>query len=1535
MQTSLFRLHPLTRAALCAALSLSAIQPVLGLQNIYSTGDSADWASQIHEVTVNGDTINIGEASAWDKGVFHIGTKDTQSVSIEKLGLSNSLADITGLAISISQITGSWGSSLDARAGSSMTLGSSAASSGQQLIAGGSGSSITLTSGGMIDSALRFAAQYGDADKIARLTLRAENDIVQNLGEQADRFGFSTVSNSVLEVVSDKGSIVSNRGVKADNNSSIWLSARNGDIVLSNGGIEIADDNTSSHSSISVNARSLDLEKGAVKVSGSTNYDWNHPSLSKETSFTFTGGSFLAQSLSTIGGTVNIEAGESVSLTQSENGKALYVQDSNLTLGKDTSTVRIDGGVFVHGSAPITSTAEIKGSSIDIGSSAGLKDLAVRVQGPGSTLKIGGKDSTVNIAARVSVDSAELTIDGSVITSEHGSSGGYNQPEALRVLQGGHAIVGHDTTEKVELTGQLLTSDGKSALEVNGLNITVHKASLENAYSGATLVTTGTDTMRLGNLPSETETLSLKLEGVTTSYGGSIALYGDQITVDGGTDRTMGSYSRLSLYAPAGKITAGDSRTSSVMLNGSIVGSAGTVDVYGESIHVLAGKKNETALMAGGGNKPFGGDITIGTAEDTRLIQIEGKIVSASRPVTLHSGGSLSISADTDYAIESLSRAAYIGTDETGSVAIDQAVIARGAVLDIRGRNISLSTEKQRWAAHAGGAAVSLGSDATESLKVTGGLLADGSTLTALGRAIHIQAAAGETAGQTNGSTLTIGDEKTQSAVVSGSLQTYGGYLQVQGSTLKLNENGADQALLARGGAIDAGTDGVGGGLSIVGNVLALGAPIHLGSVQRDITSVSGELEAKGGAISMQGRHIALSDHGEANAAHSNGSIIDIGTEGSDQIAAEGTVLAEKGDIRIGSEQTASTSLMGQAHALGSDITITAASVFLTGSGEEPAGLAENGSTLSLGGKRAGLVSISGTAAARKEGIVEIGGESSGAHVSGSLEAESGGVIRARFNTAGSLLSGSVLSQGVGSEVTAQFHSGRLSGEVLAQDSGAVTLDFAGSSALLEGSIEARRDGTVNTSFAEGAGFSGRAAATDSNASTNLSLATGGYWKVSANSNVTTLAVDDSATVSLKGAASTLTVDQAQRGSGALFALDLDASNKNNRSASARSDYLYFSGSSEGSQKIDFETSSLRGLAEGDKLYFASVADRGLSFFSARNLNNIPYEGSLYDYSYAVDHENASQGSDWFVRMTGRRDNGSAEILSEYSVPGYLLATEMDRLNKRQGEAVRSPESEAGMWIRTRYSKATLSQVKNKNALLQLGADVDRIVDSGRITLGFAFDYMDDSLDFRRGDGNAYRYGISFYDTWRGPAGWYTDAVLRTGVISNRMKGVSFSGQALNTRFHNSYGSVSFEAGRKLELKGGFFVEPQVQLQVSVIDGASFTTSTGVRGDEDSVVSAAGRIGFRSGRSLGTGALYLKADVLHEFAGDRAMRATSSDGGETIRRSTDGSVTWYDAGLGANVNLGRRTFLWADAEGVFGGGYGNAWQVNAGLRWKF
>ena len=45
--------------------------------------------------------------------------------------------------------------------------------------------------------------------------------------------------------------------------------------------------------------------------------------------------------------------------------------------------------------------------------------------------------------------------------------------------------------------------------------------------------------------------------------------------------------------------------------------------------------------------------------------------------------------------------------------------------------------------------------------------------------------------------------------------------------------------------------------------------------------------------------------------------------------------------------------------------------------------------------------------------------------------------------------------------------------------------------------------------------------------------------------------------------------------------------------------------------------------------------------------------------------------------------------------------------------------------------------------------------------------------------------------------------------------------------------------------------------------------------------------------------------------------------------------TWFELGLGGNVQLNKNTMFYADLERSFAGDFNKKWQVNAGLNWSF
>ncbi len=242
--------------------------------------------------------------------------------------------------------------------------------------------------------------------------------------------------------------------------------------------------------------------------------------------------------------------------------------------------------------------------------------------------------------------------------------------------------------------------------------------------------------------------------------------------------------------------------------------------------------------------------------------------------------------------------------------------------------------------------------------------------------------------------------------------------------------------------------------------------------------------------------------------------------------------------------------------------------------------------------------------------------------------------------------------------------------------------------------------------------------------------------------------------------------------------------------------------------------------------------------------------------------------------------------------------------------------------------------------MIQVGLDGQRLTEHGEHNIGVALDYAEDSVRFQGGKGKAERYALTVYDTWRSDNDWYYDLVLHAGSIRSKHNTTDELGTNVRGRYNTAFGSASIELGRHFELseKRKLFIEPQVQIQGTLVKGANFQATEAARGHQDSMKSLIGRAGLRFGQDLGDRSKpqnwYVKADVLHDFAGRRGMHLTSTDGRDEVSRHMKGKKTWYDVGAGFNYAIGKDSYLWSDAEYITGG-YKNSWSANAGIRWKF
>lgn len=441
------------------------------------------------------------------------------------------------------------------------------------------------------------------------------------------------------------------------------------------------------------------------------------------------------------------------------------------------------------------------------------------------------------------------------------------------------------------------------------------------------------------------------------------------------------------------------------------------------------------------------------------------------------------------------------------------------------------------------------------------------------------------------------------------------------------------------------------------------------------------------------------------------------------------------------------------------------------------------------------------------------------------------------------------------------------------------------------------------------------------------------------------------------------------------FVMDLDTEH-------SVSDMLFIKGNAGGEQKLWINSiNGLENLKDGDSLRFATVNSAGLTFSgdynfgsyeNAKNgimladngvmnnafviksekydVNDSKKENEGYNGGTEFDEvkpgdeyvdENYADATNWLLAKdsSGDKVSDAGKTIINMSKVNYNNAIYMDRLNKRLGEArYISPEDEQGMWVRIRHDRIGKDDAfRSQNTMYEMGYDVKQDCDNGERRVGMAIDYMDGKAEYTgiAGDGDVKRYGLWLYDTWLGDKGHYTDYVLKWGHLENDFDIMArTTGEKITGDYSNNVFSASAEYGKKNDIGGGWYFEPQAQLQFARVTGADYVTSQDTKVSLDGINSLIGRAGFRLGRDLNEkSTVYIKADLLHEFLGDQTVTAADATG--TLREEFENKGTWYDVGFGFAAKMSKNSYAFMDFEKSFGNDNDETYQINAGMQWSF
>ena len=312
--------------------------------------------------------------------------------------------------------------------------------------------------------------------------------------------------------------------------------------------------------------------------------------------------------------------------------------------------------------------------------------------------------------------------------------------------------------------------------------------------------------------------------------------------------------------------------------------------------------------------------------------------------------------------------------------------------------------------------------------------------------------------------------------------------------------------------------------------------------------------------------------------------------------------------------------------------------------------------------------------------------------------------------------------------------------------------------------------------------------------------------------------------------------------------------------------------------------------------------------------------GSIYEKISAAVNEDGSLGETTKVVDAG---NLAANDMAAIALMSWRA--EMNDMNKRMGE-LRNANGDLGVWVRMVRGESEYNGVKNQYNQYHLGYDEKLSVDK-RWTVGAALSYTDAENSFAQGNGESTNKALSIYGSKLNDDGTFIDLIAKYARLENEFDIVSGMGDADYST--NGY-SFSAEFGKRIQQGKGLWIEPQVELTYGKVSAVDYVTANGVNVAQDGMESLVGRIGFSLGKDIEKGNVYARASYLYDFDGETK---TTLDNDAVLTNDLGGD--WWEVGVGANINLSKATYIYADVEKTFGGEADTNWQWNLGVRYSF
>lgn len=278
--------------------------------------------------------------------------------------------------------------------------------------------------------------------------------------------------------------------------------------------------------------------------------------------------------------------------------------------------------------------------------------------------------------------------------------------------------------------------------------------------------------------------------------------------------------------------------------------------------------------------------------------------------------------------------------------------------------------------------------------------------------------------------------------------------------------------------------------------------------------------------------------------------------------------------------------------------------------------------------------------------------------------------------------------------------------------------------------------------------------------------------------------------------------------------------------------------------------------------------------------------------------------------------------------PQMITRIMMNDVRKRMGD-IRAAEGTHGVWARYNGGQMAGDGMEADFNMVQVGIDTVPVVDAPRF--GVAFSYAQTEADDAYGSSDMDSFSLAFYGTKMYESGMFVDVIGRMATMDTDMVNAGYKGKMDNVAL-----SLSGEFGWRFDVTDRFFIEPSAELTYTYTNADTFSMSNGVTYELEATDSLVGRAGFAAGFKCpaNKGDVYVRAAVVHEFMGDLTMNS-SKNGIVAAPVESDGEDTYFEYAIGAQFNVNKNTYVYADVERTEGATLDEDWRANAGVRFAF